>query len=152
MTPDLSCLVNRQMYSQVAKHAADLAEAVVQQQVMPAILQALTDEDHSPTRRCAAAVVQQVSRRTLELAEVDALPIRALILFFLYVRTPSPGPSSNSYMNSARICRLHSFVLCPSHGNESAGWAHLATACPCAAVKPIRWLRPMADAPASCRT
>ncbi len=72
MMKRLSCCSRPQMLSQVAKHTADLAEAVVQQQVMPAVLQALTDEEHVSTRRCAAALIQQVSRRTLELSEVTA--------------------------------------------------------------------------------
>lgn len=60
----------RQMLSQVAKHSTELATMVVEQRVMPAVLHCLTDEDHAHTRLAAASLVQEVSRRTPELAQV----------------------------------------------------------------------------------
>lgn len=63
-----------QLLSQVAKHSTEFAEMVVQQKIMPVILHGLADEDDAPTRACAAATVQEISRRTPQLAEVRRPP------------------------------------------------------------------------------
>jgi hypothetical protein len=66
-----------QMLSQVAKHSTELAALVVEQNVMPTVLQCLTNEDHTHTRLAAASLVQEVSRRTPDLAQVmNSHPLR----------------------------------------------------------------------------
>jgi len=58
--------------AQMARHADDLALAVVDSGAVPDALAALLDGDNAPVREAAAAMLREIASKTPELAEAVA--------------------------------------------------------------------------------
>eukprot|EP00873_Tetraselmis_striata_P020823 jgi/Tetstr1/441087/TSEL_029355.t1 len=129
------------MLSQVAKHGTELAIMVVEQRVMPAVLHCLTDEDHAHTRLAAASLVQEVSRRTPELAQVVAGDGGCTCLVRNVELAGAGAPALAAILSMGHIAGMHAKVAkqlldsdasrqliaalnCPDPGVKgAAGWA-----------------------------
>jgi len=123
------------MLSQVAKHSTELAALVVEQNVMPTVLQCLTNEDHTHTRLAAASLVQEVSRRTPDLAQVVASGGGCTCLVRNVELASAGAASVAAILSMGHIAGMHAKVAKQLLDSDASRQLILALDCPDPVVK-----------------